>query len=104
MVRTQLANDASSVDVHIVIDKPYAALVRRNTVFWNASGIDAKFRLFGTSSIRVESLRALLEGGIAFATPNTPGAAATSGMAFPLHAEADDDWLEWTPRIQLAKR
>lgn len=104
VVRTQLANDASSVDVHIVIDKPYAALVRRNTVFWNASGIDAKFRLFGSSSIRVESLRALLEGGIAFATPNTPGAPATSGMAFTLHGEADDDWLEWTPRIQLAKR
>jgi paraquat-inducible protein B len=44
--------------------------VRENPVFWNASGVGVHFGLFSGAEIHTESLKSILAGGIAFATPD----------------------------------
>ena len=53
--------------------------------------------------MRTESLEALLEGGIAFATPNNPemGGPAQPGQTFALFDEPQDVWMQWAPKIVL---
>ena len=58
VVEVGLDAEATSVDLAIAIEAPYAPLVKTNTVFWNASGIHAGFSLFSGASIDIESLRA----------------------------------------------
>jgi paraquat-inducible protein B len=74
--------------------------VRTNSVFWNASGLTANLSLKGLS-IHTESLAALLMGGIAFATPNHPGALVKSGSVFALRDELNSKWEDWAPEIRL---
>jgi paraquat-inducible protein B len=76
------------------IEPRYASLVRSNSVFWNASGISADLGLHGLH-VHAESLKALLSGGVAFATPPKPGHTVKAGSVFKLHAEAKDDWHKW---------
>jgi hypothetical protein len=76
-------------------------LVKTNTVFWNASGINANFSLFSGASIDIESLRALLDGGIAFATPDQGGQAVKPGAVFTLHDRPQKEWRAWAPHIRL---
>lgn len=96
----ELSPDARTVLVRAVIEDRYRDLVRSNSVFWNASGIHAKLGLGGLD-IQTESLEALMAGGVAFATPNRPGAAVRTGAVFRLHPEVEDDWLRWTPAIPI---
>ncbi len=101
----ELAATADQVLIHVEIQKRYAPLVRENSVFWNASGISVHAGLFSGVQIDTESLKAILEGGIAFATPDNEdmGKQAKQNAIFPLRANPEDDWLEWKPRIELAK-
>jgi paraquat-inducible protein B len=92
----------SSVLVHAVIRQRYAPLVQEGTLFWNASGLHAKFGLFSGASIDLESLKTLFAGGVAFATPETQGGSqAADGSHFVLHDQPDDAWLAWRPVVQL---
>ena len=99
----ELSDDASFVALHIAIEPRYAPLVRGKSVFWNASGIHASFGLFSGADIDIESLSALLRGGIAFATPKDGGEAAADGASFTLHSEAKKEWQSWAPHIRLPK-
>ncbi len=98
VVSQALSTDSRSVRVHLNIRSPYATLVRDNSVFWNASGISADMGLRGIH-VHAESLEALMAGGIAFATPNKPGARVKPGSVFRLQPELDDKWLKWKPLI-----
>jgi hypothetical protein len=100
----ELSGDASFVALHAAIEPRYAPLVRSRSVFWNASGIHASFGIFSGADIDVESLSALLRGGIAFATPKDAGAAADDGATFALHSEAKEEWQSWAPHIRLPKQ
>ncbi|MOA65739.1 hypothetical protein D3C78_1922330 [compost metagenome] len=53
--------------------------------------------------MRTESLEALLEGGIAFATPDNPqmGGPARPGQTYALNDEVSEEWLKWAPKIVL---
>jgi paraquat-inducible protein B len=65
-------------------------LVRNGSKFWNVSGVDVKVGLFRGAEINVESLRSLVAGGIAFATPNDPKSTpAKDGMIFRLYDEPE---------------
>jgi paraquat-inducible protein B len=94
VVSHELSMDASKVRVRINVEPRYASFVRSNSVFWNAGGISADLGLHGLH-VHAESLKALLSGGIAFATPAEPGEVVGEGSVFALHAEAKDDWLKW---------
>lgn len=100
--RIRLSDTAQKVLIHLHINQPYDALVRQNTRFWNASGVNASLGLLGVK-IHTESLESLLAGGIAFATPNNPdmGDSVPPGAIFDLAAEADSSWTEWSPTIAL---
>ncbi len=102
VVLTALSNDARAVRVHLNILSRYAPLVRTNSVFWNASGLSANLGLAGLH-VHTESLQALLSGGIAFATPDTPGERVKSGSVFKLHPKVKDDWLKWSPALGRAE-
>ncbi len=98
----QLSSNATSADIHVFITQRYAPLVRSGSVFWNVSGVDVSAGLFRGVEVKVESLRTLVAGGIAFATPNDPQARrAKEGAVFPLYAEPRKEWLGWAPQIPI---
>lgn len=100
-----LSEHADQVLVYVNIEAKYAPLVRQNSVFWNTSGIGFDFSLFGGAQLQTSSLESILEGGIAFATPpeSIMGDAAQQGGRYSLFAEPSDQWLQWAPKIPLAR-
>jgi paraquat-inducible protein B len=101
VLRYQLGNDAQEVKLHARIDPEYAALVRVNSKFWNAGGLDFRFGIFRGAEISAESAKTLLSGGIAFATPTDAGEPASDGKVFRLYDKPDDAWKNWMPEIKL---
>jgi paraquat-inducible protein B len=95
-----LSEDSTSVKVHVLIETNYAPLVRVDSKFWNAGGVNVDLKLFGIN-ISAESFKSLVIGGIAFATPEPPAPAAKPGSIFPLHEKEDDKWLKWSPSIEI---
>lgn len=103
VVDFELGPTSDRVLIHVLIEPRYAPLVRSGSRFWNASGIGVDAGLFRGVKVRTESLEALLEGGIAFATPNNPemGGPALPGQTFALFDEPEEIWLQWSPKIVL---
>lgn len=100
VVAVNLSEDSTLVEISAVIEAPYASLVREGSQFWMAGGVDMNFGLKGFTA-RVDSLEAFVLGGIAFATPETPSPDAGNGHRFVLEEEVDEEWLSWTPIIDL---
>jgi len=101
VLKYQLSDDAQGVTIQARIHKEYAPLVRVNSKFWNAGGIDFRFGLFRGAEISAESAKTLLSGGIEFATPNDVGPPASDGSFFRLYDKPDDAWKNWMPAIRL---
>ena len=101
----ELSPDAASVLVHLLIEPRYSKLVYSGSKFWNESGLNVDFSLFKGAQVRTDSVEDLLEGSIAFATPTDArkGAPARQGQIFDLSDEAQDEWLQWRPRIAIGK-
>ena len=60
---------ARSITVHAFVREPFDRYVHDNSRFWNASG--AKFELGGNGlQVQIQSLRAVVLGGVAFETPD----------------------------------
>jgi paraquat-inducible protein B len=81
-----VAEMAERVTIHAFVRAPFDQYVRDSTRFWNASGISLAFGNEGLH-VQLESMRALLLGGIAFDTP-AEGATASrspSGHQFTLY-------------------
>jgi paraquat-inducible protein B len=99
----KLKEDAATIGILLGIEPKYAPLVRTNSVFWNASGIDVDVGLSGIH-VHTASFAALVSGAVAFATPNDPDGRAASGSVFKLHNEPKDSWLKWRPHIWLGPK
>lgn len=101
----ELGQTADRVLIHILIEPKYAALVRGGSRFWNSSGFGFDIGLFKGATVRTESLETLIEGGIAFATPEGEkmGNPARPQQTFALFDKAEDEWLQWAPKIQIGK-
>jgi paraquat-inducible protein B len=63
-----IADMAESVTIRAFVRAPYDSYVHDDSRFWNASGLSVKLGAQGVQ-LQVESLRAVLLGGIAFETP-----------------------------------
>jgi len=81
---------ASRVTIHAFVRAPYDQYVHADSSFWNASGISVKLAGDGVQ-LRMESLRALLLGGIAFESPrDTKQPAAAANNEFPLYRNFEE--------------
>lgn len=81
------------VTINIFVRQPFDRFVHQNTHFWNASGLTVGLGASGLH-VEVQSLAALLSGGVAFETPHIRLSApeAQANTTFPLYnskAEAD---------------
>jgi paraquat-inducible protein B len=97
----RLGDDAREVVIHARIREAYARLVRMNSKFWNAGGINIHIGLFSGANISAESAQTLISGGVAFATPPDFQNAATNGAVFYLNEKSEDEWGKWSPAIPL---
>ena len=66
---TELEDNAEGVSIPVFIRKPFDALVKRDTRFWDSSGIALDLNADGLS-VRAQSVRSVLAGGINFYTPD----------------------------------
>ena len=96
-----LSSDATAVEVRAYIRPAYAQLVRERTRFWEVGGVEVKLTLMGGLEVHFESLRSMLVGGIALATPPDAGGAVSTGHRFVLHDDAEQEWLEWEPALAV---
>jgi paraquat-inducible protein B len=96
-----LSSDGTIVEVRAHIHPTYATLVREGTRFWEVGGLELGLSITGGLEISVDSVRSILVGGVAFATPDNGGAHVSTGKTFKLHADPLDDWLKWKPALAL---
>jgi paraquat-inducible protein B len=85
-----IADMAEYVTIHAFVRAPYDSYVNDETRFWNASGVSIK--LGGTGiDVQMESLKALLLGGVAFETPaaDVHMAETAEDHVFPLFADRE---------------
>jgi paraquat-inducible protein B len=100
----ELGQTADRVLIHLLIEPRYAGLVRTGSRFWSTSGIGVEAGLFKGVKVHSESLETIIEGGVAFATPEEPTSnQARPGQTFALFDEPQDEWLLWAPKITLPK-
>ena len=91
VVSYELEKDLKTVNLKVFVHAPHHDLVRKNTKFWNASGLDVALDASGLH-IRTESVVTLMLGGIAFDTPadKKPGDPAPENAVFTLYETQDD--------------
>ncbi len=98
-----LGPDGSSVTVHIFVRKPFDDYVTDATHFWNASGVAVNLGAQGVR-LQLESIQAILSGGIAFDTQlgKTKPAPSPSEHSFTLYPDqATADEAGYRQRIKL---
>ncbi len=85
VVAYELAADGETVDIRVFVRAPHHELIRENTRFWNASGLNLRIDAEGMK-VDTESAVALLVGGVAFDTPKSlePSRPAKEGAVFDL--------------------
>jgi paraquat-inducible protein B len=98
--KVALGSDATTVTMHVHIEPQFSPLVRTDSKFWNAGGLNINLGLLGVKT-KITSLTSLFMGGIAFATPPTTAAPATNGTEFALSDKVEEKWLKWSPAIVL---
>ncbi|MGH8045919.1 MAG: MlaD family protein [Chthoniobacterales bacterium] len=96
--RKVLSADGKKVGLCVVINPPYASLVRDNSKFWDAGGVKVTLGFFDIK-VQTGSLEAIARGGLSFATPDELGAAVERGHEFELNAQPKREWLRWTPTL-----
>src|SRR5471032_643839 len=84
-----LGEMARHVSIHAFVRAPFDKYVHEDSLFWNASGVSFKLGANGVE-IQMESVKALLLGGISFDTrPDTKVPVAVATHHFPLYANQD---------------
>ncbi|MEJ2056964.1 MAG: MlaD family protein, partial [Desulfofustis sp.] len=101
-----LAYNFKDVMVYVIIEERYAPLIRENTKFWNASGVEVSGGVFSGLTVSTQSLEALMAGGISLATPGREemGPQVETGYRFTLHDNPEPGWLDWSPEIFVVEK
>ena len=102
VVDYQLTENNQNVSITIIIDAEHKHLVNNNTKFWNSSGIDFSASL-PNINFKMDSLAALLIGGISFnsATNPSPTTAVTNDQTFSLFEDYNSAQTGITAYIEL---
>jgi len=99
----RLAPDATGVLIDLAVEPTYAPLVREGSRFWNVSGVAFDWGIFSGLSVQADSIETIVTGGVAFATPERrPGERVSDGHQFLLESGPEEDWLRWTPEIEIS--
>ena len=87
----RLVPEQDYVALDVFINEPANTLVRRNTRFWNVSGMDVEVTGGGVK-VEMESLTSLLAGGVAFDSALTLGddQPAAEGTEFQLYESREE--------------
>ena len=93
------------IPVQVFIRQPYDEYLRADTRFWNVSGITADLN-GGSLRIQIESLQAVLSGGIAFGLPerrrDKDAPPAPDNAVFKLYASQEDaDTAGYRDRLRM---
>jgi len=84
-----IADMAEYATIHVFVRAPFDKYVNDETRFWDASGLSVKLGGDGVE-VQLQSLRALVLGGIAFDTmAGTQAAISAQGHVFPLFPNRD---------------
>lgn len=67
----QLRKDGKGIDVQVFVEAPYDRLVTPDSRFWNASGVDLSVGSDGFH-LKTQTVAAIMAGGVAFSTPDSP--------------------------------
>lgn len=70
-------NKDNKVQIDVVIDKAYAQFVKKDSRFWNISGINANISPSGLN-LNIESLNAVVQGAVSFDSPDDSPKADTN--------------------------
>ena len=90
VVSSELDPNDDFVTTKVFVRSPYDQRVRRDSRFWNASGIQASLSAEGVT-VQTESVVSILIGGIAFDAPHGEEAElAEANAVFPLYQNRDD--------------
>jgi paraquat-inducible protein B len=98
-----IADMAEYVTIRAFVRAPYDSYVHDETRFWNASGVSVKLAGAGVE-VQMESLKALLLGGIAFETPTAESRTQISleNHVFPLFRDRERaDAASYTRKIPV---
>jgi len=96
ITKCELDQDGNGVTISVFIRAPYDSFVVPNTRFWNASGIDVAIDGGGVR-IQTQSVASILEGGIAFETPQEFAGAAPAAALSEFLLSADRDTAMKSP-------
>jgi len=99
----ELDADGRRIVYEAFIREEYQSLVRKNTKFWNTSGIDVSAGVDGFK-LRTPSLQAMISGGVSFAVNEIeePGEMVADGAIFQLHDDAEDaNTSTFEPTLQV---
>ncbi|MDH2999946.1 hypothetical protein A1D23_07575 [Chelonobacter oris] len=77
--------DQQKVEIDLVIHKPYSHLVKKDSRFWNSSGLQTDISLSGIS-VDMESITSLIIGGVSFDSPDD-SPSAVSGESYTLYQD-----------------
>jgi len=85
----ELSEMARHVTIHAFVRAPFDEYVHDDSLWWDASGVSVKFDGGGVK-VQLESVKALLLGGIAFETdPDLKSASSKPDHTFPLYASRE---------------
>ncbi len=99
VTKLELAPNATSADIHVLVHSRYAGLVRAGSSFWISGGVRAEGGILKGIELEIESLRTLFTGAIEFATPSEKAPRAKPGTVFFLYDKPKDEWLNWSPKL-----
>lgn len=100
VTHVELGDLADRVITTIEINQKYAYLIRKNSVFWDVSGVNVSIGLTG-ANVKTGTVDNILRGGITFATPEGEDLEpkAEPKTTFLLNKESQPEWLTWQKAI-----
>ena len=99
----ELSSDATAVEVHVVVERAYARLVRERSVFWETGGVEVDLTLTRGVELGLDSLRSAIVGSISMATPPDGGVVAPTGSRFALAEDAQPEWEGWNTPLPVGE-
>lgn len=99
VLKVDLSSDGSRVIIDCLINNKYKKLIRKNSKFYDISGFDMEFSIFG-SKVQSSTVTSLIKGGFVVVTPYDYSDEATSSDIFMLEKTLEIDWKNISPSIK----